>query len=115
MTEYAILIYSDEAQTDDSPDAWAAMMDAHAAFAKAVAEQGATITGGDALQGKATATAIRGGSVVTDGPFVETKETLGGFYVIDCRDLDQAIALAKLCPTSAGGVEVRPIQDTSGM
>jgi hypothetical protein len=115
MAEYAILIYSDEAQTDESPEGWAAMMDAHAAFAKAVADQGATITGGNALQGRATATAVRGGTVITDGPFVETKETLGGFYILECRDLDQAIALAKLCPATAGGVEVRPVQDTSGM
>jgi hypothetical protein len=61
----------------------------------------------------ATATTVRGG-VVTDGPFAETKESLGGFYVIDCRDLDQALELAKLCPAPAGGVEVRPVQDTSG-
>ena len=114
MAEYAILIYSDEAQLDDSPAGWAAMMDAHGAFAKAVADQGATITGGNALQPRGTATSIRGGSVVTDGPFAETKETLGGFYLIDCRDLDQAIAIAKLCPAPAGGVEVRPVQDTSG-
>ena len=113
MAEYAILIYGDEAQFDQTPEAWAAMMDAHAAFAKAVADAGATITGGNALQGRGTATAIRG-SVVTDGPFAETKETLGGFYLVDCRDLDHAIAVAKLCPAPAGGVEVRPVQDTSG-
>jgi hypothetical protein len=114
MTEYAILIYGDESQFDQTPEAWAAMMDAHGAFAKAVAEQGAAITGGNALQPRGTATSIRGGSAVTDGPFVETKETLGGFYLIDCRDLDQAFAIAKLCPAPAGGVEVRPVADTSG-
>ena len=81
MADYAILIYGDEAQHDQSPAGWAAMMDAHGAFAKAVAEQGASITGGNALQSRATATSIRGGSVVTDGPFAETKETLGGFYL----------------------------------
>ena len=114
MTEYAILIYGDETQFEQTPEAWAAMMDAHGAFAKAVAEQGVSITGGNALQPRGTATAIRGGTV-TDGPFVETKETLGGFYLVDCRDLDQAIAIAKLCPAPAGGVEVRPVADTSGM
>ena len=113
MTEYAILIYGDEAQFDQTPEAWAAMMDAHGAFAKAVAEQGAVITGGNALQPRGTATSLRGGAV-TDGPFVETKETLGGFYIIDCRDLDHAISIAKLCPAPAGGVEVRPVADTSG-
>ena len=53
--------------------------------------------GGDALQPTATATSIRG-DVVTDGPFAETKEALGGFYLIEARDLDQALDIAKLCP-----------------
>jgi hypothetical protein len=115
MTEYAILIYGDESEfADMKPEAWAAMMDAHAAFAKAVADAGATINGGNALQSGGSATSIRGGKTVTDGPFVETKETLGGFYIIDCRDLDHAIEIAKLCPAPAGGVEVRPVADTSG-
>jgi hypothetical protein len=113
MAEYAILIYGDETQFEQTPEAWAAMMDAHGAFAKAVAEAGVTITGGNALQSAGTATSIRGGSAVTDGPFVETKETLGGFYLVECRDLDQAIAIAKLCPAPAGGVEVRPVQETN--
>ena len=52
--------------------------------------------------------------MVTDGPFAETKEALGGFYLIEARDLDQALAVAKLCPAPYGGVEVRPIMDTSG-
>jgi hypothetical protein len=51
---------------------------------------------------------------VTDGPFVETKEALGGFYLIEAADLDQALAFAKLCPAPDGGVELRPIMDTSG-
>ena len=113
MAEYAILIYGDESMFEQTPEAWAAMMDAHGAFAKAVAEAGVTITGGNALQSASVATSIRGGSVVTDGPVVETKETLGGFYLVDCKDLDEAIAIAKLCPAPAGGVEVRPIQETN--
>ena len=60
-----------------------------------------------------TATSIRG-DVVTDGPFAETKEALGGFYLIEATDLDQALAISKLCPAPFGGVEVRPIMDTSG-
>jgi hypothetical protein len=51
---------------------------------------------------------------VTDGPFAETKEALGGYYLIEARDLDQALDIAKLCPAPYGGVEVRPIMDTSG-
>jgi hypothetical protein len=61
-----------------------------------------------ALQPDETATAIRG-DVVTDGPFIETKEALAGVFVIEARDLDHAIALAKLTPVVDGGVEVRPL------
>ena len=53
-----------------------------------------------------------GEPIVTDGPFIETKEALGGFYLVECKDLDQALALAKICPS--GNVEVRPVMDTSG-
>ncbi len=61
----------------------------------------------------ATATSIRD-DVVTDGPFAETKEALGGYYLIEARDLDHALDIAKLCPAPYGGVEVRPIMDVSG-
>ncbi len=54
------------------------------------------------------------GDVVTDGPFAETKEALGGYYLIEATDLDQALAIAKLCPAPYGGVEVRPILDLPG-
>ena len=70
--------------------------------------------GGNALQPTVTATSIRG-DVVTDGPFAETKEALGGYYLIEAADLDQALAVAKLCPAGVGGVEVRPIWDTAAM
>ena len=51
---------------------------------------------------------------MTDGPFTETKEALGGYYLIEARDLDHALEIAKLCPAPFGGVEVRPIMDMSG-
>ena len=51
---------------------------------------------------------------MTDGPFAETKEALGGYYLIEANDLDHALAVAKLCPAPNGGVEVRPVLDTSG-
>ena len=89
------------------------MLDAHNAFAKAVADLGATILGGEALQPTTTATSIRAGAV-TDGPFVETKEALGGYYLVEARDLDQALEIAKLCPAPFGGVEVRPLMVTAG-
>ena len=63
---------------------------------------------GLALEPTSTATAIRSG-VVTDGPFVESKEAIAGVFVIEARDLDHAIALARLTPIMDGGVEVRPL------
>lgn len=115
MSEYLILIYEDEkSYADPSPEVWQQAMEAHGRFAERVVELGAKILGGNALQPTATATSIRG-DVVTDGPFVETKEVLGGYYLIEAADLDQALAIGKLCPAPFGGVEVRPIMDTSGM
>jgi hypothetical protein len=113
MAKYLILIHENESgYASATPDVWGQIMEAHTRFAAQVAEQGAEILGGEALQPVATATSIRG-DVVTDGPFAETKEALGGFYLIEAKDLDQALAVAKLCPAPFGGVEVRPIMDTS--
>jgi hypothetical protein len=119
MAKYLLLIYGDESAFDSaSAEEWNQMMQAHGAFAQSVVSQGGKILGGEALETTATATSVRndaaGAQTVTDGPFVETKEALGGFYLLEAADLDQAIAFAKLCPAPAGGVEVRPIMDTSG-
>jgi hypothetical protein len=71
--------------------------------------------GGDALQATAAATSVRvrdGKTVTTDGPFAETKEQLGGYYMIDCDNLDQAIDAASRIPAARGGtIEVRPIME----
>ena len=68
---------------------------------------------GEALEPTTTATTVRtrdGRTVVTDGPFAETKEFLGGFYLLECRDLDEAIELAKMIPAvERGSIEIRPI------
>jgi len=115
MSQYLILIYEDEAAwADPTPEVWEAAMQAHGRFSEQVVELGGKIVGGEALQPTTTATTIRG-DVVTDGPFAETKEALGGYYLIEAADLDQALAIAKTCPAGGGGVEVRPIMDTSGM
>ncbi len=111
MAQYLILIYENE-------DSWAAVTPeqrqsihaAHGRFGEQIGELGATFVGGNALQPTSTATTVRD-DIVTDGPFVETKEVLGGYYLIDAADLDQALAIAKLCPAPFGGVEVRPIRD----
>jgi hypothetical protein len=90
-------------------------MQAHGQFAQAVDQQGGKILGGEALQPTATATSIRNdGQAVTDGPFVAAREALGGFYLIEATDPEQALAFARQRPTPGGGVELRPIMDTSG-
>src|ERR1044071_4910901 len=114
MAQYMILIYESEAAyATAGPDVWQTAMEAHGRFAEQVVAQGGKILGGDALQPTTTATSIRG-DVVTAGPFPETKEALGGFYLIEARDLDHALALGKLCPAPYGGVEARPVTDPPG-
>ena len=70
---------------------------------------------GEALESVSTATTVRvrdGETLTTDGPFAETKETLGGYYVIDCKDLDEALAWAAKIPSATfGSIEVRPVAD----
>jgi hypothetical protein len=114
MAQYAILIYESEAgYADGGEEVLKEVGAAHGRFAGQVVEKGSKILGGEALEPTATATSIRN-DVVTDGPFAETKEALGGFYLIEARDLDHAIEIAKLCPARFGGVEVRPVMDVSG-
>jgi hypothetical protein len=114
--KYAILIYDENTADPDAgpPDAeaWGQVMAEYDAFTKAVTDAGVYL-GGEALQGHPTATTVRvreGRTLTTDGPFAETKEGLGGFYLIDVRDLDEALAWAAKCPGSwYGSVEVRPV------
>ncbi|MBG6058276.1 hypothetical protein RCH16_002705 [Cryobacterium sp. MP_M5] len=113
MTQYAILIYEAPSYYETMPpEGWGAVVDAHNVFTKQVVEHGGSITGGGALAPVTRATTIKVGTV-TDGPFVESTEALLGYYTVEARDLDHAIELAKLCPATGGGVEVRPIVDPS--
>jgi hypothetical protein len=106
MSQYLVLIYEDEAAYAEGGDAiWGEVGAAHGEFGQANEK---AIVGGNALQPTATATSIRGGAV-TDGPFAETKEALGGYYLIEAADLDEAIAISKQVPARFGGVEVRPV------
>jgi hypothetical protein len=111
---YMFLLYHDEAGLADvTPEQWDQMLQAHNAWGESVHAAGATIVSGEALAPSTTSTTIRkagGAPVVTDGPFAETKEALGGYYVLDCADLDQALALAHTCPIDS--VEVRPVIPT---
>jgi len=113
MSQYLILIYdNEEAWMNASPDVSARLMDGHNKFGE---NNGNKILGGNALQSVTTATTLRpdgdGGLTTTDGPFVETKEALGGYYLVEAADLDEAIALARQVPLAAdsGGLEVRPV------
>jgi hypothetical protein len=108
MTQYAVLMFERVAPDDLPPE----VMQAHMDLPKRIAEQGGRVVAGLALQPPETATAIRGGGEhITDAPFIETKEVLGGIFVIEARDLDHALALAKMTPIVDGGVEVRPLID----
>ena len=108
-TKYVVLIY--ERQSADWPaDMPPEVAEAAEAADAEIAARGGRILAGIALESTATATSVRGG-VVTDGPFIETKEGLAGLMVLEARDLDHAIELAKLTPVASGGVEVRPLLD----
>jgi hypothetical protein len=112
MAEYLILIYGDETALDDPrPEVFGQMMEGHRVFGE---RNAAALRGGNALQPTATATSLRrdpaGQVVITDGAFCETKEALGGYYLVEAADLDEALALAKQIPTPFGGIEVRPIR-----
>jgi hypothetical protein len=110
--QYALLIYTDESATDVTrpPEELAPMLEGYRAFGE---EYHSAIRGGQALQPTATATSVRvrdGRRLLTDGPFAETREQLGGFYIVDVDSLDDAIAAAAKIPgASTGVVEVRPV------
>jgi hypothetical protein len=111
MSEYLVLIYEDETPyAEPGNEVWQQVTKAHQEFGAVNAQ---SLRGGNALQPVATATTIRsnaaGSQTVTDGPFYETKEALGGYYLIEAADLDEAIAIAKQVPAAYGGVEVRPV------
>jgi hypothetical protein len=112
MSEYLVLIYENEASWANADGATAGkMMAEHETFGQTNA---AKLRGGNALHPTSSATSLRrdasGKLLITDGAFAETKEALGGYYVIEAADLDEAIAIAGQVPASFGGVEVRPIR-----
>jgi len=112
MSEYLVLIYDNEKAMEGAGEAaFNEMMAGHDAFGK---QHGASLRGGNALQPTVSATSLRrdpsGALQISDGPFVETKEALGGYYLIEAADLDEAIAIASAIPSLDGGVEIRPVQ-----
>lgn len=110
--EYMLLIYMDESSFDASPEEVEGHADAFAAYTREMVDRG-VLRAGAPLQPTQTATTVQvrdGETMTTDGPFVETKEALAGFYLMECRDLDEAIEVASKIPAAHfGSIEVRPI------
>lgn len=112
---YLLLIYGDEATaTQPGTPGWDGEMTAYQAFGEAVNKAG-VMRAGDALQPTSTATTVRvrdGKTLTTDGPFAETKEQLGGYYLVECKDIDEALGWAARIPGALNGsIEVRPIME----
>jgi len=112
---YLLLICTDEsAGAAASPEEGQAMLEEYMAFSQAMAERG-VLRGGDRLRATSDATTVqvRDSEVLTaDGPFAETKEQIGGYFIVDCADLDEAVEIAALIPGARfGTIEVRPIVD----
>lgn len=112
MAQYAIFIYEDEAAWANAGEGeFGQVLQEHSVFGQ---RNAAAIRGGSALELTDTATSLRrdpsGEVLITDGAFVETKEALGGYYVIEVANLDEAIEVARQVPARYGGVEVRPLR-----
>jgi hypothetical protein len=113
--KYLLTLFHDETGPDErTPDQQAEVMKAWDAYTQAAIDAGVHL-GGEGLQPSSTATTVRiqasGDPIVSDGPFAETKEQLGGYYLLDCKDLDDALVWAKRIPMPGGTVEVRPVMD----
>lgn len=111
--QYMLMIYGDESAMDTASEAEKGQMfAAYGAYTEALRKSGAYVEG-NPLQGTATASTVRvrdGKSRVLNGPYAESREQLGGYYVIEAKDLDAAIGWAARCPGAAHGtMEVRPI------
>jgi hypothetical protein len=110
--QYIFLIYTPE---DSSPQVgtpeFQRLLEAHTAFTEDMQRRG-ILRAGDGLRPTTSATTVRvrgGDRTVTDGPFAETREQLGGFYILDCSDLDEAVELAPRIPgVEHGSIEIRP-------
>ena len=117
---YMFLIYTPEdKETRMTPQEFGELMAGHMAVSEESKKRGVYVAG-DPLKPTSTSTSVRmqpnGKPLITDGPFAETKEQLGGYYILECKDLDEAIGWASKIPTYCGGntygcIEIRPIQD----
>ncbi|WP_436774436.1 YciI family protein [Yinghuangia sp. YIM S09857] len=108
MPNFAVLIYEKELPggvADIPPE----VMEANIAASDKIAAMGVRVVHEHGMQPSRTARTVHKGGMVTDGPFLEAKEVIAGFFVIDAEDLDQALAVAKLLPIMDGAVEVWPL------
>ena len=114
--QYLLMIYQNEAEYGKiDPATSKKMLEEYGAFTQSIIQSG-NFKAGDRLQPTTTATTVRkegGRPLVLDGPFAETKEQLAGYYILDCENLDEAIAWAAKIPTACKGeegcIEIRPI------
>ena len=115
--QYALLIYQENSNREPTAAEGEAIMQEYNAFGQGLRDRNAMV-GGERLTDASSATTVRirdGKKVVTDGPFAETKEYLGGFYIIEAPSLDGALEAAAMCPGAKyGSVEVRPVYDMGG-
>lgn len=116
--KYLLMIYGNEAAYPTMTQAEiGAMIGEYAVFAKDAAQRG-ILLGGESLEPTHTATTLRirdGKTLITDGPYAETKEQFGGYYLLDCKDLDEALQMAARIPdVRSGAVEVRQIKVWNG-
>ena len=113
--KFMFLLYGDESQwANATPQEIQQVMEAYDAFNTEVTDENAMVSGeGLETTGAATTVRVREGEpVLSDGPFAETREQLGGFYVLECADLDEAVRWASKIPAAQGGsVEIRPVMD----
>jgi hypothetical protein len=113
--KYLLTIYTAESGfANATPEDVQQVMAAYEKFGRDASEAGVML-GGEGLQPSSTATTVRvrdGETITSDGPFAETREQLGGYYLLDCRDLDEALSWAARIPGAATGtIEVRPVMD----
>lgn len=114
---YMLLMYSRETPEGPSPEEVEGLIRGNAAVIADARRKGVLLAV-EGLKSTAAATSVRvsdGTAVITDGPFAETKEQLAGYYILECKDLDEAVEWAKRIPTGCkgkpGGIEIRPVAD----
>ena len=117
--KYMLLLFGDESSWEGlSEDQVMEVTEAYGKYSEDLEAAGAFVSG-EGLQPSSTATTLRmsgGERLLTDGPFAESKEQVGGFYVLDCKDLDEALEWAEKCPASQDGtIEIRPVLNYEAM